>query len=132
MTIEYYLDLDTSWNYTSKGVRKMIVQELNPDFYDGFGKRKNEDFERLKEKFGYIPSFDFNNLDCDVVKFFTIDGADPLADIEGMLGYFRDRENPEEDIRSLCIVIDRIKSQERPPRDPRYRSSGGPRDCIGS
>ena len=46
------------------------------------------------------------------MRFFTIEGAEPLADIEDMMNRRVRDEDIDEDLRLLCILIDRIKSQE--------------------
>lgn len=85
VNIKYYIDAELQWNYTTKAIGTVIGSELrvgtdlnralNPEFYDKDGIFRSQEFEDLHEKFGYVGHLNYNKVNCDLYRFFTIKGA---------------------------------------------------------
>ena len=85
LTIDYYLDLDLYFNYQNRALSSFVSRELNPQAFDSYGNFNDDEFERLKIESRYIWGPNYDHKNCDVVRFFTIEGAEPLADVRDMM-----------------------------------------------
>lgn len=120
VTINYFLDPDLFWNFTTRAIRSLIAKEIrvvselgreiNPFFFDGNGNFLRKEFEELDEKYGYVGELHFSITNCEVYRFFAIEGALPP---KNMRYAFDDPYHPVKRVENEKILRYFIKKFDR-------------------
>ena len=103
VTIEIFRDTDYYRDFTQKVVASQVHREFNPGFYDGFGERIFDKWNKDADKSVFMPRTNYLR-ECEFTRFFAIEGAPPPENIRQAFAETRFNHSQESIDRGVRIM----------------------------